>query len=88
MTMMMTMMVTATRTDVDVDDGDTGRKAAVEVVRAAPQKWPHFQMEQISRRYLEISRPPLNARNISIPEEKYFPHAPNATNLKCPFMGA
>ena len=69
--------------DGDVD-GDMGRKAAVEVVRAAPQKCPHFQIYQISRRYLEISRR-LNARNISIPDEKYFP--PKTTNLECPFMG-
>ena len=42
--------------DMSTDDvdGDMGRKEAVVVVKAAPQKSPHFQIYKISPRYLEI----------------------------------
>ena len=42
--------------DMSTDDvdGDMGRKEAVVVVTAAPQKSPLFQIYKISPRYLEI----------------------------------
>ena len=60
--------------DMSTDDvdGDMGRKEAVVVVKAALQKSPHFQIYKISPPIFGDLTRPLNARNISILDEKYF----------------